>query len=368
MKITGIEVQAFRNIQNQKVLFSENSTVFFGENAQGKTNLLEAVFLLAAGKSFRARKLKEMIPTGQTSFHIACQMESETENMDLSMFYSEKEGKKLRINGNECLTEKEFLSHLNIVHFSPDSLSLVKGSPEQRREFLDFAIAQLRPRYFLLRKECARLLTQRNAQLKYIAKNGVGKDMMPVWDTYVSKLFAKITVYRRSYAELLKPKAIRQYEIVSDGRESFNMKYISGAPEDIKEEKDLTDFYLHAMESSLEEDIQNQSTGIGPHRDDLLLFIGGHSAKAFGSQGQQRAAVLALKLAEGELFSEDRGFAPLYLLDDIFSELDESRRRHLMMALQDKQSILTTCEQNGDFLPFSGKKYRVEKGIYTEVI
>lgn len=366
MQLQIIEVESFRNVHGQSVEFSPGATLFYGNNAQGKTNLLEAVYLLAAGKSFRCRRLKEMIPTGESFFRIAAEVSEKERSQALAMAYSEKDGKKLWINKRETNDEREFFTHLNIVHFSPDSLSLVKGSPDQRREFLDFAIAQLRPRYHLIRKECARLLLQRNAQLKYIVKTGLGRDMMSVWDSYVSKLFAKMTVYRRGYVSLLKDIAAAQYETVSDQCENLKMKYLSSAPDEITDEKELSDFFQNSLSENLEEDIRNQSTGIGPHRDDLLLFIGGHNAKTFASQGQQRAAVLALKLAEGDIFTKDRGFSPLYLLDDIFSELDENRRRHLLIALENKQSILTTCEIATTPFDIFGKRYRVENGIYTE--
>ncbi|HCG34963.1 MAG TPA: DNA replication/repair protein RecF [Clostridiales bacterium] len=366
MKLQYIDVHAFRNIHNQVVSFSPGCNVFYGDNAQGKTNLLEAVFIFATGKSFRTQKWKELIPENELSFWMDCAVTSDKRNQQLKIFYTEKEGKKLHINGVEAENEKEFTTHLKVVIFTPDSLSLVKGTPAQRRNFLDFAISQLRPRYAAYQKEYARLLLQRNAQLKYITRTGFGREMMPVWDEYIAKLFAKMTLYRRSYVDRIKPVAIEKYSLVSENKEHLRLKYLSNVPEDVTEEGELSRYFLQVLKKNLEDDIKNQFTGVGPHRDDLLLFVGGHPAKSFASQGQQRATVLALKLAEGEIFHQDAGYAPLYLFDDIFSELDEKRQKHLMNTMEDKQALLTTCSRHVNPFSEQGKKFFVENGVYTE--
>ena len=362
MKIDHIEAQNFRNISSASVSFDENSTVLVGQNAQGKTNLMEAVYLLACGKSFRNARLRDMIFHGQEEARITAEISGEGLPFELTVELDRKEGKSIYKNGVKLTKLSEFLGLFRTVLFCPEHLSLIKDGPGKRRSFIDGAICQIRPYYASLLNEFNKIEMQRSALLKISQGKKIGTEQFDIWNERLALVSAKIASLRADYIRHLKKSAPEHFYRISSQKETLKLSYESDVflPDLTTEE--MAEKYKSLLEKNFATDQKYGFTQKGIHRDDLSILIDSFSARTFSSQGQQRSAVLSLKLAEGEVSSAMTGRPPVYLLDDVLSELDENRRTYITGGLMGKQVILSGTDEE-DFL-FVKKKIYVSGGIF----
>lgn len=361
MKVHRLSMRSFRNAAENDIEFSPGVNVICGSNAAGKTNILEAVFYFAAGKSFRNCKDRELIEFGQEKANIAIRFESCGSVKKMSATLSKGGRRAIRIGESAPLRLSEYIGAFRAVIFTPDHLSLVKGAPENRRRFLDLAICQSFPRYAATLSEYNRVIAQKNALLK---RGNASDDLLFVYNDRLASLAAVITVNRRKYILRLEEEAKRFLLDMSDGKEELALNYQTQAGELFTQEE-IRERYKALFAEKAEQEKERFISLYGTHKDDFSVVINKKSAKSFGSQGQQRSVVLALKLAEGELSAKLTGEYPVFLLDDILSELDRERKDYILSRITDRQVIITGCESES-FGFGNGKRIYVAKGKATE--
>ena len=331
MFIKEIKIENFRNIENLKMMPSENVNVIFGKNAQGKTNILEAIWLFCGAKSFRTYKEQEFIKISSEYFKNEMTFFDGERDNNIKISLSQK--KEVLYNGVKKKSAAEIAGNFTAVAFIPTDLMFIKGGPEIRRRFLDGVICQIKPSYISLLHKYNKILSQRNALLKDTYYNADIYDLLDVYDREMSKVGAKIISERKNYLYKLNEKASSFYDGISGGKEKMRCFYISSAD-------DENQFYERLKEKR-REDIKQGFSSIGPQRDDIEVLIDEMSAKNYASQGQQRSAALSLKLAEIELVKSLSREYPVLLLDDVLSELDSSRQENLLGRINHIQTIMT---------------------------
>ena len=341
MLIKSIKTENYRNLENTEFFPSEGINIICGDNAQGKTNLLECIWLFTGGRSFRGSKDSELVAFGEKFARISLSFETAVRQQSIAITIS---GGKREAVLNDV--PKKYMSQIIgsfcAVVFSPDHLSLIKSGPEERRNFIDAALCQIKPAYAVLLSRYKRMLNERNALLKDIPRHRELEDMLDIWDERLAAEGAKIAIERQGYVSSLSQLAQGFYDGISGGRERLSLQYKTvcrGSAEEIKT----------ALTSSLtqrrSDDIYCGYTSAGVHRDDLIVKINDKDARSFGSQGQQRSAVLAMKLAEAAEAGERVGEKPVILLDDVLSELDIKRQSYLLNRLEGMQVFITCCER-----------------------
>ena len=339
-----LHVQDFRNYEEVTLETNAPVNIFVGNNAQGKTNLLEAIYMLALTRSHRAGKDAEMIRWHQQVASIFAQIEKQYGSYDMGLTIA-KQGKTAKINGLIQSRLTEYIGHLNVVLFAPEDLELVKGSPGVRRRFLDIEIGQIQSSYLYHLSQYKRALAQKNKYLQSMQNKMVKHDdLLTLWNEQMAQHAVKIIKKRLFYLEKLSEWAQKIHAGITNGEESLKIRYhASLVLEDETDETVLIDDYMLKLEMLQEKEIRRGNALVGPHRDDLLFFINDKEVHVYGSQGQQRTTALSLKLAEIELIHEVVGEYPLLLLDDVLSELDEIRQTHLINTFQNKvQTFITT--------------------------
>ncbi len=359
MKINSTEIENFRNISHLKLDF-DDVNIIYGENAQGKTNLIEAIELFTGSKSFRGVRDRELVKFGEEYARLRAEFENSTRKQNAEIII--KKNRQVSLNGIKKKSPTALGEELKAVVFSPVHLSMVKDGPSERRHFIDNALCQLKSNYRNILKDYNRSLTQRNMLLKDLQSNPSMQEMLYIWDKNLAASGAKIIYQRQKYIEALLPFAREVFEGLSRGREKLNLK-IKGVFE--YEEKSVDELYkelMYALDNSRSEDILNRITTQGPHRDDLEIMINSNSARTYGSQGQQRSCVLALKLAEASLLREMTQEEPLALLDDVMSELDIHRQDYILNHIKDWQVFITCCDVNTVLRLKEGKTFHIENG------
>ena len=348
MYLTGFRAENYRNIEKEEITFSPGVNLFIGENAQGKTNALEAIYTFARGKSFRGAHDAELVKFGKSYYRTDIYYQSENEKREehLSLRYENKEKIRER-NGVRLEKQSEIIGKFRAVLFCPDHMNMVKEGPGERRLFLNIAISQCYPAYLGLYTEYNKVLEQRNALLKF-AQKGLYVDPaeMEVYSMHLARCSAEIYRYRWEYVKKIAPYAADIQNELSVGREKLTcfLECDLGKEECTKEEAEKKYFALFT--GGVGKEIQAGYSLYGIHRDDLALFVNGKSVRDYGSQGQQRTSVLALKMAEGEVCARVVGESPVYLFDDVLSELDEGRRRVVIHGSEKRQYLLTACDKN----------------------
>ena len=341
-----IEFTFFRNIESEKIEFKDGINVIFGENAQGKTNILEGIYLFARGKSFRAFKDKELINFNSNIGYARMVYTHKSGEGELGVEIPKSTGKKFYRNKNKVSKTSEIIGEFRAVLFCPSHLGIIKDSPSVRRKFLDIAISQLRPIYISMLSKYNTVLENRNAILKMTddeRKNYGG--ILEVYSEELATLSADIANMRIEYVKKLDFWVKRYFYEMTDGKESPSITYETNADEaDFNSRKELKDRYLSLLKNNIEREIKYGATLYGIHKDDLKIELNGKDARFYSSQGQQRSLALAMKLSEGEISKEYSGEYPVFLLDDVLSELDENRRKYIMSNIRKRQVIITTCE------------------------
>lgn len=335
MFITNIKLQNFRNYKNQEIDLDENINVFYGENAQGKTNILESIFIAAMGKSFRAKKDSELIKFGEKE---ACiEIFFKKENMDKKIKVNISEKKQINLNGIKITKLSELLGNLNIVIFSPDDITVLKDGPQKRRKFLNMMISQLKPGYIYYFNLYKKTLEQRNNFLKQIKYNNKSQEMLEIWDESLSNYAEKIYNYRAEYIEKINKKIKKIHSEITEKKENIKIEYISDF-------KNKENFYS-LLKSNRKKDIEKGYTCKGVHRDDFNIYINDCLVNVYGSQGQHRTAMLSLKLSELYIIKDEINEFPILLLDDFMSELDEGRIKNFLNSITEAQVIITGTEK-----------------------
>lgn len=367
MHITRLTTENFRNLRNAEVFPCQGVNVIYGGNAQGKTNLLEALWLFTGGHSFRGAKdseLPRLSPSGEANApRASLALDFFSEGRPQSAVLNIENGRRNSvINGVKKKTGSALVGKLRGVIFSPEHLLLIKEGPARRRNFIDGALCQLKPGYAGLLSVFQRALLQRNALLKDLVRFPELADTLGVWDARFAKLGGEVMAERSAYVRRLAPKVQEIYGGISKGREGLAVSYSPSVKGGCTDRQQAEQVLLQELARTQRSDIRAGFTTVGPHRDDLDITLDGVSARSFGSQGQQRSAVLSLKLAEAEALSQLTGETPVVLLDDVMSELDQSRQDYLLNHLHGRQVFITCCSPETVSLMETGRRFRVESG------
>ncbi len=359
MIIKSIELQNFRNYEDLNISFDEGTNIFYGDNAQGKTNILEAAYLSGTTKSHKCSKDKEMIRFGEQESHIRTVVVKKDKEYQIDMHLKHTRSKGRAINKVPIKKASELFGILNMVFFSPEDLNIIKNGPAERRRFLDSELCQLDKIYLSDLTTYNKILNQRNKLLKDMVYRPDLKDTLPVWDMQLVETGRKIIRRRKQFVDELN-------EIVHD------IHYrISGEKEDLllQYEPSIEDIFFEDELSRVKErDMRQCMTSVGPHRDDLLFSIGEVDIRKFGSQGQQRTSALSLKLSEIELVKRSIHDTPVLLLDDVLSELDSNRQNYLLNSIHDTQTLIT-CTGLDEFVKnrfHINKIFKVVQGTVEE--
>lgn len=359
MKINSIEIENFRNIEALSLQF-DDVNIIYGENAQGKTNLIEAIYLFTGGKSFRGVGDKDLIRFNCDHASLNINFQNKIREQNAQIMLSDK--KTVLLNGIKKKSTTEIGDELKAVIFSPVHLSMVKDGPAERRKFIDNALCQIKSGYRTVLKDYNRALKQRNMLLKDISANSALEDMLYIWDKNLASTGAKIIYQRRKYIETLLPYARDIFNGLSSGRENIDLRLCGAFEYENMSTEDIQKHLMYTLDNSRSVDFINKITTTGPHRDDMEILINGKNARSFGSQGQQRSCVLALKLAEASLLREMTQDEPLALLDDVMSELDISRQDYILNHIKDWQVFITCCDANTVLRLKQGKTFHIKNG------
>lgn len=364
MYIKRIELNNFRNYGELTLDFDSRLNLIIGKNAQGKTNLIEAVYVSSIGRSFRTSRDTELIKFGCDYAKIKTETEKEYTEGSVEIILSKNKNKFAKVDGVKIRKASELLKNIYLVIFSPEDLKLVKDEPEKRRKFIDRELCQIKPAYYDNLAKYKRILMQRNAYLKEYETD---KSILDVWDMQLARHGAAITEYRKEFIKKLSIISSNIHSGISNGRENLKINY-SPNLELYDDKKIQEEIFYSTLKKSFENDIRQRTTTRGPHKDDIEFFINDINARSFGSQGQQRTAALSLKLAETSIIKEESGETPILLLDDVMSELDLERQEFLIKSLSETQLFITTTEIP-DILKeklTDGKVFYVENGKIKE--
>ena len=366
MRVKELSFEGFRNLHPGRWNPDGGVNILYGDNAQGKTNLMEAIYLMACGKSFRVKSYREMITHEEKQSCVTVSVSGEGLPFQLKMVLDAHDGKAIYKNGVRLEKLSEFLGLFRVVLFCPEHLSLIKDGPGKRRSFIDGAICQLRPYYASLLNEFNRLENQRAALLKQRSKKVFDSSLFDVWNERLAAVSVKIACIRADYIENLVRYAPVHFEKISGGADKMELKYVSDVYKKGLSREEMERQYLRLLQNSLEGDIRYGYTAKGIHRDDLEILINSFTAKGIASQGQQRSAVLALKLAEASLLQEVTGEKPVAFLDDVMSELDTSRQDYILNHIDGWQVFITCCEPSATLRATAGKVFSVKQGVLSE--
>ena len=350
MIVKKLECLNFRNIEKEILEPCDKMNVICGENAQGKTNFLEAIWLFTGAKSFRGAKDNEFIKFGAEKTVI--NMDFISEEIEKESKIEIKEKRIATLNGNKLKSAHSLAGNFNAIIFSPIDLKLVGEGPQNRRKFLDTAIGQLYPSYIEILKKYTRAVTQRNKIIKDLKYDSTVEIMLDVFEKEIAENGEKIMKLRLKYVELLNNFLGNIYSGISWGKEFLDMVYLSTTK----------DNFCEILKVSRKEDMFSGVTSIGPHRDDLEFKINGFSARSFASQGQKRSIALSLKLAEAEVIKKHVGESPCFLLDDVMSELDPDRQNFILNHIEGMQAFITCCDPSNIKNLKEGKIFNVKEG------
>lgn len=361
MQLNDLQLRNFRNYQDLSLTFDKNITIFLGENAQGKTNVLESIYVLAMTRSHRTNNEQELIAFDSDQAYLKGTLQKRNNQVPLEITLTKK-GRKTKVNHIEQKKLSSYVGQMNVILFAPEDLSLVKGSPQVRRKFLDMEIGQIDPIYLYDLVQYQGVLKQRNQYLKQTAgEKKVDPVYLEILDEQLVSFGAKVLFARQRFVNRLEHWANALHQKISQNKETLTLHYVSSVSfEETAEVATIQAAFLEKLKQSRDKERFRMSTQVGPHRDDLSFAINGKEVQTYGSQGQQRTTALSVKLAEIDLMKAETGEYPILLLDDVMSELDDSRQLHLLETIEDKvQTFLTTTT-----LEHVKNKMTVEPAIY----
>lgn len=369
MIVRGLSLKNFRSYESAQLHPCEGVNIIYGKNAQGKTNLLEALWLFGGGHSFRGSKDSEFVRFNSQLARLEMDFNSLSLDQTAEIVYT-KDKKIIKINGIDK-SGAELSQRVCAVVFSPEHMSLVKSGPAERRKFLDGAIARKKLRYAVMLSKYNKTLHQRNALLKDIFKHPELEEVLPVWNNTLSSLGVRIILERIKYIRELSARAEEFHNGISDSSETLKLDYFSTVSlsefdgSDEKFIRENEEIFLQKLSSSQDDDIRLGSTCAGPHRDDIEITLNDFPARSFGSQGQQRSIVISMKLAEAKILGDCFGEEPVIILDDVLSELDSSRQDFLMNKISGSQVFLSCCDPTDTKLLRGGKIFKIEDSRIT---
>ena len=365
-------MQNFRNYDEAQINFSDNLNYIYGLNAQGKTNILEALFFLSCGKSHRTNRDINLLRESTEELYVRVKAQyGNGIEIEIQLTYNGSTRKKeLSINGSRQQSIGELFGRLQLVFFSPEDLAMIKEGPAGRRRQADISLSQIKPSFYHDLSKYCKILMQKNILLKEVKKREKFTGTLDIWSEKLAEYGAKVICKRREYIEEIAEIAKKKHMVISDGKENLSIGYecFTGKEESFDEREIKEKLFTKYMENR-DKEIFCGTTFIGPHRDDIIFLINDREAKAFASQGQQRSAVISFKMAQLELIKNVTGERPVLILDDVFSELDEERRNYLYNNLKDMQTFITGTEKD-DIINgmFDDVKYiRVDKGGISDI-
>ena len=353
MIIKSLELADFRNYDSLHIDFSSGTNILYGDNAQGKTNILEAIYLSATTKSHKGSKDKDIVNFEKEESHIRTYLQKDDIDMRIDMHLRKNKSKGIAIDGQKIKKAAELLGLLNVVFFSPEDLSIIKNGPAERRRFVDMELCQLDQFYLYNLNHYNKIVNQRNKLLKDMYFNPSLRDTLNIWDSQLISFGSKIIERRQLFVNQLNEIIFDIHKKLSGGKEELVIQY---EPDVVIEE------YEKSLTLNQERDIKLKQTTTGPHRDDFTFIVGDIDIRKFGSQGQQRTAALSLKLSEIELVKKMTKDNPVLLLDDVLSELDSNRQNYLLSTIGDIQTIIT-CTGLDEFV---NNRFEINKIFHIE--
>ncbi|MDE6995805.1 MAG: DNA replication/repair protein RecF [Lachnospiraceae bacterium] len=353
MIIKSLEIADYRNYDSLHIDFSSGTNILYGDNAQGKTNILEAIYMSATTKSHKGTKDKDVVNFRKEEAHIRTYLEKEGIETRVDMHLRKNKSKGIAIDGQKIKKAAQLLGLLNVVFFSPEDLSIIKNGPAERRRFVDMELCQLDQFYLYNLNNYNKIVNQRNKLLKDMYFNPSLRDTLNIWDSQLISFGSKIIERRQLFVEQLNEIILEIHRKLSGGRENLVIQY---------EPEVLIDEYEKKMSLNQERDVKLKQTSTGPHRDDFSFVVGDIDIRKFGSQGQQRTAALSLKLSEIELVKKMTRDNPVLLLDDVLSELDSNRQNYLLSTIGDIQTIIT-CTGLDEFV---NNRFEIDKVFHIE--
>ena len=352
MHIKEISLENFRNYEKQNIILNPDINIIYGNNAQGKTNIIEAIFLCSYGKSFRAKKDSDLIKFGKERAKVEVLYKKIDREGKITVNIDNK--KLFYINDINQKKISDIIGKINIVTFTPDDIEIIKDGPQRRRKFLDMMISSLKPNYIHLLNTYNKALEQRNNYLRQIKIENKSINMLDIWDETLSEYSYKIFEYRKYFIDKFSEKLEVFHNLITkSGKEEIKIKYISNGRD--------RESYLENLRKSRQVDIKRGFTATGIHRDDFMIYINNRPVAIFGSQGQQRTAVLTLKLCELQIVKDELNENPILLLDDFMSELDNQRRKSFLENIEGNQVIITCTDKIE--LNRKASNFFVEKGV-----
>ena len=351
MRITDIQLNSFRNYADQRFQPSAGVNIIIGPNAQGKSNLLEAVYLLATTKSHRTNRDADMVNVNADATRVRAEVERiEQNDVTLEINISRSEKKSVKINTVRHSKIADAIGQLNAVIFSAEDLAMIKGEPSERRRFLNLEVSQISGEYIYALAGYKRAVMQRNALLKAIKMEGAGMDTLPAWDEQLVGFGAVMMRWRVEFVKRLAALASPIHSQLTDGAEELGIEYEPSFDlGEASSAEEIEMVYRKALEDCRRQELARATTVRGPHRDDIAFHINEMDVRYFGSQGQQRTAALAVKLAEIRLVEDMVGESPVVLLDDVTAELDEKRRSHIFDLTCGRCQTFATATETGEF-------------------
>ncbi len=369
MKCKSISLENFRNVSEERVEFSDGVNIIIGDNAQGKTNLLESIYFSALTKSFRTSHEAELIKFDSDYSRVSMDFSDSLRDQNITQILIPHRKKEIYHNGVKIRRSADVVGQVRIVLFCPEHLSLIKEGPMMRRSYLDIAISQLKPMYLHSLQKYNVILKERNQLIKNAEENRAEFDStIEFWSDQLASEAAYITVQRMKYIERVKEYAGVFFHEMTLDKEEPRISYVSSSKlseDECYDQKKVKERYVELLSGSHDREIGAGSTLYGIHRDDIEIELNSKSARFYASQGQQRSLALALKLAEGEICREECGEYPVFLFDDVLSELDAGRKKYLTSKILNKQVIMTTCESDALSDVEGAKIIRVLDGRYT---
>ena len=335
MWIKKIKIYNFRNYKNEEINLEKNINIFYGKNAQGKTNIIEAIYLCGLGKSFRTNKDKEMIKLNENKSYVEVEFEKSDRDGKIKIELENK--KNIYLNNIKLKKLSELLGNLNVVIFTPDDINILKGGPENRRRFLNIMISQLRPNYLNVLNLYKKTIEERNNYLRLIKEENKSEELLDIWDEKLAEYAEKIVNYRKEFINKISNKIVEIHKSITNNNEEIKIEYLTDC-----EKKEN---YLNLLKQRRKLDVIKGFTTKGIHRDDFVIYINDNQVNVYGSQGQNRTVMLSLKLSELQIIYDEIGEYPILLLDDFMSELDKERRKNFLENIKNNQVIITCTEK-----------------------
>lgn len=347
MIINKLKIRNYRNFKDAEIELNSSLNIFIGDNGQGKTNLMESIYLSSIGRTFRLNSENELINFTENKSAVEISLLKNKYNIKIELLLEKNKRKQVQINGVKLDKTSEMIGILNNVIFTPDDMKIIKGSPIERRKFVNIDISQIKPKYKYLLNKYKKIVTERNIILKNYYTNSQNKDIISIWNDYLVNTGSEIIYFRNDYIEKLKKYAVDIYADISGKKEQFDLSYCCNVSSEVNMDKDsIKKAFQEKVDNNIKHEIMRGTTLYGPHKDDIIIKIDGKECKYFGSQGQQRSAILAIKLAEIEIIKEEIGEYPILLLDDVLSELDNKRKGYLMNYIKGIQTVITTTDDH----------------------